>query len=223
MSVRSPVFEIILERRTRRWVWSVRTTEGMVVITGSRSTRSAARYEAHGALFLTLLSAPYRSRPSRRKIQASQKAPAQRSLREVRLAAARLAVPNVAIWSGAEFEGQGLRLRAEFLLRCVVESVPFPDGRRRAFNFVDRFQNVDDQQALCNVRPHLRPAGVPHAISAREQSSLFLRFSAQHGLRSEKPRPRELTILLKSEVSLWRRDRSDPRKRESFRRLSARG
>lgn len=51
MSVRSPVFEIILERRRRRWVLSVRTTEGMAVITGSRSSRSAARYEAHRALF----------------------------------------------------------------------------------------------------------------------------------------------------------------------------
>lgn len=79
MSDRFPIFEIILERRRRRWVWSVRTTEGMLVITGSSSSRSAARYEAHRALFLMLLSAPYRSRTSGREIRASQ-APAQRSL-----------------------------------------------------------------------------------------------------------------------------------------------
>lgn len=79
MSDRFPIFDVIVERQRRRWVWSVRTTEGMMVITGSRSSRSAARYEAHRALFLMLLSAPYRSRISRREIQASR-ASAQRSL-----------------------------------------------------------------------------------------------------------------------------------------------
>lgn len=80
MSDRFPIFEPILEQRRRVWVWSVRTTEGMLVITGSRGSRSAARYEAHRALFLMLLSAPYRSRPAGREIQTSPKAPAQRSL-----------------------------------------------------------------------------------------------------------------------------------------------
>lgn len=78
MSDRCPIFEIVLERRRRRWVWAVRTNEGML-ITGSRSSRSAARYEAHRALFLMLLSAPYRSRTSGREIQVSQ-ASARRSL-----------------------------------------------------------------------------------------------------------------------------------------------
>lgn len=80
MSDRFPIFDDILEQRRRRWVWAVRTNEGMLVITGSRSSRSAARYEAHRALFLVLLSAPYRSRSSGREIQVSQ-APARRSLR----------------------------------------------------------------------------------------------------------------------------------------------
>lgn len=80
MSDRFPIFDVALERRRRRWVWAVRTTKGMLVITGSRSSRSAARYEAHRARFLMLLSAPYRSRTSGREIQVSQ-APARRSLR----------------------------------------------------------------------------------------------------------------------------------------------
>lgn len=79
MSDRFPIFDVVLERRRRRWVWAVRTTEGMLVITGSRRSRSVARYDAHRALFLMLLSAPYRSRTSGREIQASQ-APARRSL-----------------------------------------------------------------------------------------------------------------------------------------------
>lgn len=79
MSDRFPIFDVVLERRRRRWVWAVRTNEGMLVITGSRSSRSAARYEAHRALFLMLLSAPYRSRASGREIQVTQ-ASARRSL-----------------------------------------------------------------------------------------------------------------------------------------------
>lgn len=47
---------------------------------GSRSSRSAARYEADRALFLMLLSAPYHSRLSERMIQANQQARARRSL-----------------------------------------------------------------------------------------------------------------------------------------------
>lgn len=52
MSDRFPIFDVILEQRRRWWVWSVRTTGGTLVMTGSRSSRSAARYEADpGALF----------------------------------------------------------------------------------------------------------------------------------------------------------------------------
>lgn len=80
MSDRFPIFEVVLEQRRRRWVWSVRTTGGTLVMTGSRSSRSAARYEADRALFLMLLSAPYHSRLSERMIQANQQARARRSL-----------------------------------------------------------------------------------------------------------------------------------------------
>ncbi len=80
MSDRLPIFEVVLEQRRQRWVWSVLTTEGTLVMTGSRSSRSAARYEADRALFLMLLSAPYHSRLSERMIQANEQARARRSL-----------------------------------------------------------------------------------------------------------------------------------------------
>lgn len=80
MSDRIPIFEVILEQRRRRWMSSVRTTGGTLVMTGSRSSRSAARYEADRALFLMLLSAPYHSRLLGRMIQANQQARARRSL-----------------------------------------------------------------------------------------------------------------------------------------------
>ncbi|UGX99542.1 hypothetical protein G6321_00054860 (plasmid) [Bradyrhizobium barranii subsp. barranii] len=77
---------------------------------------------------------------------------------EVRSAAAKLGVPRVAIWSGAEFE-EHLRLRAEFLLRRLVEGVPFPDSEVELRNFVDEFQDVDDEQALAMLaRAFDRPA-----------------------------------------------------------------
>lgn len=50
MSDRFLMFEVILEQRRRMWVWSVRTSGGTPVMTGSRSSRSAARYEADRAL-----------------------------------------------------------------------------------------------------------------------------------------------------------------------------
>jgi hypothetical protein len=56
-----PVFELALKRRGRTWRWCVCTTEGAVVMQGSESSRPAAKYKAHRALFLLLLSAPYRS------------------------------------------------------------------------------------------------------------------------------------------------------------------
>jgi hypothetical protein len=59
---RFPVFEVVLERRGRKWNWRVvRTTKGDVVMQGSESSRAAANYKADRALFLLLLSAPYRS------------------------------------------------------------------------------------------------------------------------------------------------------------------
>lgn len=56
-----PVFEMGLKKRGRTWRWWVCTTEGDVVMQGSESSRAAAKYRADRALFLLLLSAPYRS------------------------------------------------------------------------------------------------------------------------------------------------------------------
>ena len=58
MSDRGFVFEVVLKQRGRGWSWDVCTTEGALVMTGFRSSRSAASYEANRALFLLLSSAP---------------------------------------------------------------------------------------------------------------------------------------------------------------------
>lgn len=54
-------FEVVLKKRRRKWLWRVSTTDGDAVIMGSESSRPAAKYHANRALFLLLLSAPYRS------------------------------------------------------------------------------------------------------------------------------------------------------------------
>ena len=56
-----PVFELVVQKRGRMWRWRVCTTEGAVVMDGSESNRTAAKYRADRALFLLLLSAPYPS------------------------------------------------------------------------------------------------------------------------------------------------------------------
>jgi hypothetical protein len=65
------VFEVVLKKRRRKWLWRVSTTDGDAVIEGSESSRPAAKYNANRALFLLLLSAPYRTssvqQPRRRK------------------------------------------------------------------------------------------------------------------------------------------------------------
>ena|SRR3989344_966214 len=77
---------------------------------------------------------------------------------EVHSAATKLGVSKVTIWSGTEFE-EHLRLRAEFLLRRLVDGVPFPDTEVELRNFVDQFQDVDDTQALAMLaRAFDRPA-----------------------------------------------------------------
>jgi hypothetical protein len=57
MSDRFPVFEVSLKRRGRRWLWSICTVEGALVMMGSGGSRSAASYEANRALFLLLQTA----------------------------------------------------------------------------------------------------------------------------------------------------------------------
>jgi hypothetical protein len=52
---RFAAFDIVMKRRGRgRWKWSVRTTDGHVVMCGSECSRGAARYKAERALFLLL-------------------------------------------------------------------------------------------------------------------------------------------------------------------------
>jgi hypothetical protein len=55
------IFKVVLSKRRRKWLWRVSTTDGDAVIEGSESSRPAAKYNANRALFLLLLSAPYRS------------------------------------------------------------------------------------------------------------------------------------------------------------------
>jgi hypothetical protein len=57
------IFEVTLKQRRRKWLWRVSTTDGDAVIVGSESSRPAAKYNANRALFLLLLSAPYRFDP----------------------------------------------------------------------------------------------------------------------------------------------------------------
>jgi hypothetical protein len=64
MPDRFPIFEVGLKKRGRKWRWRVCTTEGTTVMQGSEGNRTAAKYQADRALFLLLLSAPYRLRLS---------------------------------------------------------------------------------------------------------------------------------------------------------------
>jgi hypothetical protein len=64
MPVRFPTFDVSLKKRGRKWRWCVYTTEGTALMQGSEGDRTAAKYQADRALFLLLLSAPYRLRLS---------------------------------------------------------------------------------------------------------------------------------------------------------------
>jgi hypothetical protein len=73
MTDRFPTFEMVLKKRGRKWTWCVRSTEGVVIMQGSEASRAAAKYQADRALFLLLLTAPYRlRRPSGLDVMASQ-------------------------------------------------------------------------------------------------------------------------------------------------------
>jgi hypothetical protein len=60
MPNRFPTFEVVLKKRGRKWRWCVCTTEGTAIMQGSERNRSAAKYQADRALFLLLITAPYR-------------------------------------------------------------------------------------------------------------------------------------------------------------------
>jgi hypothetical protein len=51
-----PVFERLLKKRGRVWRWCLCTTEGKVVMHGTESNRTAAKYKADRALFPALRS-----------------------------------------------------------------------------------------------------------------------------------------------------------------------
>jgi hypothetical protein len=94
------------------------------------------------------------------------------------------------IWSGAEFE-EHLRLRAEFLLRRLVEGVPFPDSEIELRNFVDKFQDVDDEQALamfddtahglCAVGEGKEPIRDPGCRTAARRGAAYFHFWSLSG------------------------------------------
>jgi hypothetical protein len=56
------VFEIFLKKRGRAWTWGVISAKGKLIMQGSEYSRLAASYIANRALFLLLLSSPYRSK-----------------------------------------------------------------------------------------------------------------------------------------------------------------
>lgn len=57
-----PTFEVVLVQRRRKWAWNICTSQGVVVVHGREPNRRAAKYQAERALFMLLLTAPYRSR-----------------------------------------------------------------------------------------------------------------------------------------------------------------
>ena len=58
MTEELPIFEVLLHKRGRRWVWRVCPTSE-VVMQGSELSQAAAKYVAYRSLFLLLRSAPY--------------------------------------------------------------------------------------------------------------------------------------------------------------------
>ena len=59
---RFPAFDIVLKQRGRgRWKWSVRTTDGHALMSGSECSRGGARYKAERALFLLLCASASRA------------------------------------------------------------------------------------------------------------------------------------------------------------------
>ena len=59
-SDRFQMFEMSVRKRRRLWVWSVSSAEGGSIVEGAASSRQAAKYSADRALFMLLLSAPWK-------------------------------------------------------------------------------------------------------------------------------------------------------------------
>lgn len=58
-----------------------------------------------------------------------------------------LGIRYVNVWSGAEFEEQ-LRLRGEFLLKRMVDGIPFPDDGEGLRKFIGEFAELSEAEAL---------------------------------------------------------------------------
>jgi hypothetical protein len=75
-----PIFEVLLNKRGRRWIWRVCTTSGKLVMQGSELSQDAAKYVAYRSFFLLLRSAPYQlTRLISQKDTASRRSGAKRS------------------------------------------------------------------------------------------------------------------------------------------------
>jgi len=59
---RFQMFEMSVRKRRKLWLWSISTAEGGAILEGSASNRPAAKYSADRALFMLLLSAPWKIR-----------------------------------------------------------------------------------------------------------------------------------------------------------------
>jgi hypothetical protein len=61
MPAQFQTFEAIVRKRRRIWRWYICTAEGDLLMLGSDSSRTGARYQANRALFTLLLHSPYRA------------------------------------------------------------------------------------------------------------------------------------------------------------------
>jgi len=61
MTAQFQTFEAIVRKRRRTWRWYICTSEGDLLMLGSDSSRTGARYQANRALFTLLLHSPYRA------------------------------------------------------------------------------------------------------------------------------------------------------------------
>lgn len=61
MTAQFQTFEAIVRKRRRTWRWYICTAEGDLLMLGSDTSRTGARYQANRALFTLLLHSPYRA------------------------------------------------------------------------------------------------------------------------------------------------------------------
>jgi hypothetical protein len=54
------MFDMVLSQRRRRWEWRVNDSSGKTILAGLETQRARARYQAHRALFMLLMTIPAR-------------------------------------------------------------------------------------------------------------------------------------------------------------------